>query len=129
MKRIVDDVSAYYLLGYYSTNTKFDGRYRSIEREREAAGLSYAGQARLLRADRIRGEHVGPKSGPPPGAATAASDSGAEAAFGLLARLKTSTALYTLGLAADGEVATSRRARVDAAASTDRWSSGRRRRS
>ncbi|HEX5070091.1 MAG TPA: VWA domain-containing protein [Vicinamibacterales bacterium] len=31
MKRIVDDVSAYYLLGYYSTNTAHDGHYRRID--------------------------------------------------------------------------------------------------
>ena len=30
MKRIVDDMSSYYLLGYYSTNTKLDGRFRRI---------------------------------------------------------------------------------------------------
>lgn len=31
MKRIADDLSSYYLLGYYSTNTKLDGRFRSID--------------------------------------------------------------------------------------------------
>ena len=31
MRRIVEDVSAYYLLGYYSTNTAHDGRYRRID--------------------------------------------------------------------------------------------------
>ena len=30
LKRIVDDLSSYYLLGYYSTNTKLDGKFRSI---------------------------------------------------------------------------------------------------
>jgi len=30
MRRIADDLSAYYLLGYYSTNTKFDGRTHKI---------------------------------------------------------------------------------------------------
>lgn len=30
LRRIVDDLSSYYLLGYYSTNTKLDGRFRSI---------------------------------------------------------------------------------------------------
>jgi VWFA-related protein len=29
-KKIVDDMSSYYLLGYYSTNAKPDGRFRSI---------------------------------------------------------------------------------------------------
>lgn len=31
MKRLIDDVSAYYLLGYYSTNPKFDGKFRQIK--------------------------------------------------------------------------------------------------
>jgi hypothetical protein len=31
MKRIVDDLSAYYLLGYYSSNSKLDGKFRSIK--------------------------------------------------------------------------------------------------
>jgi VWFA-related protein len=30
LKRIADDLTSYYLLGYYSTNAKPDGRYRSI---------------------------------------------------------------------------------------------------
>jgi hypothetical protein len=31
MKRIADDLAAYYVLGYYTTNTKFDGRVRNIK--------------------------------------------------------------------------------------------------
>ena len=31
MKRISDDLTSYYLLGYYSTNTKLDGRFRAIK--------------------------------------------------------------------------------------------------
>jgi VWFA-related protein len=30
LQRIVDDLSSYYLFGYYSTNTKLDGRFRTI---------------------------------------------------------------------------------------------------
>jgi VWFA-related protein len=30
MRRIVDDLTSYYLLGYYSNNTKLDGKFRSI---------------------------------------------------------------------------------------------------
>src|SRR5687767_9275254 len=30
LKRIADDLSSYYLFGYYSTNSKLDGRFRSI---------------------------------------------------------------------------------------------------
>jgi VWFA-related protein len=31
LKRIVDENSAYYLIGYYSTNTKLDGKYRRLD--------------------------------------------------------------------------------------------------
>src|SRR4029079_13578947 len=31
LRRIADDLTSYYLLGYYSTNTKLDGRYRAIK--------------------------------------------------------------------------------------------------
>jgi VWFA-related protein len=30
LRRIVDDLSSYYLMGYYTTNIKLDGRFRSI---------------------------------------------------------------------------------------------------
>jgi len=30
LRRIVDDLSSYYLMGYYTTNAKLDGRFRSI---------------------------------------------------------------------------------------------------
>ena len=31
MRRIVDDLSSYYLLGYYTTNDRLDGKFRSIK--------------------------------------------------------------------------------------------------
>ncbi len=31
LRRVVDDLTSYYLLGYYSSNTKLDGSYRSIK--------------------------------------------------------------------------------------------------
>ena len=40
MRRIVEDVSSYYLLTYYSTNTRNDGRYRRIEVKSTRPGLS-----------------------------------------------------------------------------------------
>ena len=30
MRRVVDDLTSYYLLGYYSTNTKLDGKFRKL---------------------------------------------------------------------------------------------------
>ena len=121
MKRIIDDVSAYYLLGYYSTNTRNDGRYRKIELNVKPPGLNTRARRGYF-APTESAAAAGPK-GPPPGAATAASDSGAEAAFGTLARLKTTTAVYTSATAAGDEL----RVVVELAStqlSDDRWSQG-----
>ena len=38
MKRIADDLAAYYVLGYYTTNTKFDGGIRSIKVQLKSNG-------------------------------------------------------------------------------------------
>jgi len=40
LKRIVDDLSSYYLLGYYTTNTKLDGRFRSISVRLRRPGIT-----------------------------------------------------------------------------------------
>jgi VWFA-related protein len=40
MKRIADDMAAYYVLGYYTTNTKFDGGLRNIKVRYKANGGS-----------------------------------------------------------------------------------------
>ncbi|HEX7781097.1 MAG TPA: VWA domain-containing protein, partial [Vicinamibacterales bacterium] len=94
LKRIVDDVSAYYLLGYYSTNTKFDGRIRSIQVRMKPQGLSV----------RARRSYVAPNA--PPGVAAAATErataaaasaSAVEDALGVLARLRPSAELFVHG--------------------------------
>jgi VWFA-related protein len=38
MKRIAADLAAYYVLGYYTTNTKFDGRVRDIKVRLKSSG-------------------------------------------------------------------------------------------
>ncbi len=40
LKRISDDLTAYYLLGYYSSNTKLDGRFRSLKVRVTQPGVS-----------------------------------------------------------------------------------------
>ena len=37
--RVADDLTSYYLLGYYSTNTKLDGRYRMIKVRAKRPGI------------------------------------------------------------------------------------------
>jgi VWFA-related protein len=38
-KRIADDLTSYYLIGYYSTNPKLDGRYRTIKVRSKRPGI------------------------------------------------------------------------------------------
>ena len=40
LRRVVDDLTSYYLLGYYSTNSKLDGRFRSIKVRVKRPGVS-----------------------------------------------------------------------------------------
>jgi VWFA-related protein len=40
LKRVVDDLSSYYLMGYYTTNTKLDGRFRSISVRLKRPGVT-----------------------------------------------------------------------------------------
>jgi VWFA-related protein len=40
IKRVVDDLTSYYLLGYYSTNSKLDGKFRSISVRVKRPGVS-----------------------------------------------------------------------------------------
>ena len=39
MRRISDDLTSYYLLGYYSTNAKLDGRFRSLKVKVKKPGI------------------------------------------------------------------------------------------
>jgi len=40
LRRIVDDLSSYYLMAYYTTNTKLDGRFRSISVKLKRPGIT-----------------------------------------------------------------------------------------
>jgi VWFA-related protein len=40
LRRIVDDLTSYYLMGYYTTNTKLDGRFRSISVRLKRPGVT-----------------------------------------------------------------------------------------
>jgi VWFA-related protein len=39
MRRMADDLTSYYLLGYYSTNSKLDGRFRNIKVRSKRPGI------------------------------------------------------------------------------------------
>ena len=66
-KRITDDLSAYYLLGYYSTG-KLDGRFHSIRVRVKRAGVEVRARRGYLApsaADVARGLPKAPRSGAP----------------------------------------------------------------
>ena len=71
IKRIADDLAAYYVLGYYTTNTKFDGRIRSIK-------VKLKGDGKEIRARRQyvapTAEEIAALSAPKPAAASVERD-------------------------------------------------------
>jgi VWFA-related protein len=72
-RRIVNDLSTYYLLGYQSTNTKLDGRWRAITVRVKTPGIQVRarkGYRGLTEAEmaRQRGGDARPASGPSAGA-------------------------------------------------------------
>ena len=94
--RIADDVSAYYLLGYYSTHTDPDGQYRTIRVNVKQPGLEVRAR-RGYRAAAVAAPVSAAGEGP-----DAAAES-LEAAFGALARVRPDASLFTYGVAAAGE--------------------------
>ena len=50
LKRVSDDLSSYYLLGYYSTNTKLDGRFRSLKVRVKKPGIDVRARRGYLAA-------------------------------------------------------------------------------
>jgi VWFA-related protein len=92
MKRIVDDVSAYYLLGYYSTNPAHDGRFRRIDVKMKPPNVNV----------RARRGYFAPSDKPVPGTIVApparpAPPKGLEDALGELSRLRSGADLFTRG--------------------------------
>ncbi len=68
LRRVVDDLTSYYLLGYYSTNPKYDGRFRAIKVRVKRSGidLRYRRGYRAATREEVAGRAA---AAPTPGAA------------------------------------------------------------
>jgi VWFA-related protein len=90
MKRIVEDLTSYYLLGYYSTNSKPDGRYRRITVRVKRAGVDVRarrGYQAPSEADIAARNAAMAAAGSPPTAADLAAES-VNAALGALSLVR-----------------------------------------
>ena len=89
LRRIADDMSAYYLIGYSSTNAKADGSYRRIEVKTTRSGVRV----------RARRGYVAAKTPPPPPTTATSTTSAIPAplteAFGVLSRLRPGAEIFT----------------------------------
>jgi VWFA-related protein len=120
LKKIIDDVSAYYLLGYYSTNTTHDGKYRRIEVKTKPPGLDVRARRGYYAPSNkpTREVFTPPPAGPAP-------PKGLDEVLGELGRLRVSAELFTRGAFVSGrdradivvEIASAR-------ATATPWSSG-----
>jgi len=97
LRRISEDLTAYYLLGYYSSNTKLDGRFRRLNVKIARPGVEVrarrgykAATAEEVAAARAASEGAAPV----PEAVTAANT-----ALGALARLRPEAKLHTQAIA------------------------------
>ncbi len=61
MKRISDDLTSYYLLGYYSTNAKLDGQFQVAEGQGQGPRRRGSRATRLQSGNRSRGHHRAPR--------------------------------------------------------------------
>ena len=86
LKRIADDVSAYYVLGYYSS-AKPDGAFHKIE-------VKVARTNATVKARRGYVSALVTEGAPAPGAAKSTAPSGLTEAMGALSRLRTSAELF-----------------------------------
>jgi VWFA-related protein len=104
LRRVVDDLSSYYLLGYYSSNTKADGGYRTIKVRVKRSGVDVRhrrGYRAATKADLAEIASVTAAKASPPSPVAGAVSS--------LGRIRTDAvvqarASYTWAASADGSV-------------------------
>jgi hypothetical protein len=106
MRRIVEDVSSYYLLTYYSTNTRNDGRYRRIEVTTKKPGLSIrARRGYMAPTEAAVAASKNPAASPASTPAAPAVDAvPVDAVFGPLSRVRSGAESFSYGVARTTEL-------------------------
>ena len=99
LQRIIDDASAYYLLGYYSTNAKVDNKFRRIEVKVAGSGI----KVKARRGYVASALPVAVETGT--GGAATAEPTPVATALAELARLDRPSELFTYGAVSGGDVA------------------------
>jgi VWFA-related protein len=93
LRKVIDDLSAYYLLGYSSTNDKLDGRFRKIEVKLKQPGLSvHARRGYVARAPTAVAAAA-------PAAPVSASAAGVADALATLGKIRPEANVFTSGAA------------------------------
>ena len=99
LRRIADDLSSYYLLGYYSGNPRLDGRFRKITVRVKRPGVDV--RARRGYKAATEAEVTAAKNAPAPPPVSEAVERG-RAALATLARLRPEARLHTQAVAFRG---------------------------
>jgi VWFA-related protein len=103
LRRMADDLTSYYLLGYYSTNTKLDGRFRTIKVKVDRPGVDVRARKGYRAATQEEMEAARKASAP---AAVPEHVALARDAVASLARLRAGTPLRTRAVVLQGDAAT-----------------------
>jgi VWFA-related protein len=110
MRRALDDMRGYYLLGYYSTNAKADGTFRSIKVNVKRPGVSVRARRGYLAATQNEMKEAAaaaPASGPPATGSSSPPASPVADALSVLSRIRQGTVVraragFTWRASADG---------------------------
>lgn len=101
LQRVADDLRAYYVLGYYTSNTKWDGSIRRITVRLKASG----DRVRARREYRAPTEAEMATLRNPPPSALAAGPSPVDDALAVIKRMRPGAALHTYARASGDDIA------------------------
>jgi len=99
LAKVVNDVSAYYLLGYYATNAKLDGKYHRIQVKMKRPNTTVKARRGYFAPNENK-----PVAAPAPSAEAAAAASPVTEALGALGRVRSTSDFYTYGVAGAKEL-------------------------